>query len=59
MTGISAVDFDEAARGCVTVSLGSVPVRIIGREALLENKRSSGRTKDLAGAEEIEKVDPG
>jgi hypothetical protein len=31
-------------------------VPIIGRSALLKNKRASGRTKDLADAEEVERT---
>lgn len=58
LTGISGVDFDEASRDCVTASMEGIPVKIIGREALLKNKRGSGRTKDLADAEEIEKTPP-
>ena len=30
----------------------------LSREDLIRNKRATGRTKDLADAEEIEKLDP-
>jgi len=56
LTSISGVDFDEAARDCVTASLDGIPVKLIGRRALLKNKRSTGRTKDRADVEEIEKT---
>lgn len=59
LTSISGVDFDEAVRDCVTVSMDGVPVKLIGRRALLKNKRSTGRTKDRADAEEIEKTHGG
>ena len=59
LTSISGVDFDEAARGCVTVSMDGIPVKLIGRQALLKNKRSTGRTRDRADAEEIEKTSGG
>jgi len=59
LTGISGVGFEEASQDSATASMDGIAVRIIGREALLKNKRSSGRTKDLADAEEIEKTDSG
>ena len=58
LTSISGVSFDEAVRDGVTVSMDGVPVRMIGRRALLKNKRNTGRTKDRADAEEIEKTLP-
>ena len=59
LTGLSGVDFDEASAGAVAASLGGVPVRIIGKSALLKNKRSTDRTKDIADAEEIDRtIDP-
>jgi len=56
LTGISGVSFDEAVEDSVTISMDGVPVTLIGRAALLRNKRASGRTKDRADAEEIEKT---
>jgi hypothetical protein len=34
---------------------GAVPVFLIGRQALITNKRAIGRTKDLADVEALEK----
>ena len=56
LTDLSGIDFEEAWRGSVQTSMDGAPVRIIGREALLKNKRESGRAKDLADVEEIEKA---
>lgn len=56
LTGLSGIDYDEASRDALDASLGGVPVRIIGRSALLKNKRSTGRTKDIADAEEIDRT---
>jgi hypothetical protein len=47
MTSISGVSFDEAWQTRVPASLDGVEVNIISREALLRNKRASGRPKDL------------
>ncbi len=59
LTGISGVDFGEASAGAQLSHLDGVPVRIIGRAALLKNKRASGRAKDLADVEELEKLPTG
>jgi len=56
LTSISGIDFEEASRGAKTATLDGVPVRLIGLAALLKNKRASGRAKDLADIEELEKT---
>ena len=56
LTSISEVDFDEAQDSSVAAVMDGIPVRMIGREALLKNKRATARAKDLADAEEIEKT---
>lgn len=48
LTEISGVSFDEAIADAVAGHLGTETVRCIGLEALLRNKRASGRPKDLA-----------
>lgn len=53
VTGISGVSFDEAWAGRVEGKLDGVAVPLIGKEALLKNKRASGRAKDLADVEAI------
>ena len=54
LTSISGVDFDEVWSTSVAGDIDGVPVRFIGREALLKNKRASGRLKDLADVEEMD-----
>ena len=54
LTSIDGVDFDEAAREALTVTVGDLQVPVIGRRALLANKRASGRAKDLADIEALE-----
>lgn len=56
LTEISGVDFDEAARETVTGHLGSEVVRCIGLDAMIRNKRASGRAKDLADVETLEEI---
>ena len=54
MTSITGVDWDNAWASRVQGVYGRVPVRFIGREALLANKRAASRTKDLADVEALE-----
>lgn len=54
LTGISGVGFDEVWAGRAEADLDGLPVAFIGKVQLLENKRATGRTKDLADAEELE-----
>jgi hypothetical protein len=56
MTELSGVTFDEAIADAVVGHLGPHEVRCIGLEAMLKNKRASGRTKDLADAEVLEHI---
>lgn len=55
LTSISGVTFDEAWESSVEDVLDGQPVRFLGLEALLRNKRAAGRSKDIADAETIEK----
>ena len=55
LTQISGVTFDEAATDSLTTAVEGRPVRIIGREALLRNKRAAGRHKDLDDVEWLER----
>jgi len=48
LTGISGVSFAQASRGRRFVTVAGMIVPVIGRSALLENKRASARPKDLA-----------
>lgn len=53
LTGLSGVSFDEAWPGRITHSVGPVAVPFLGRDALVHNKRASGRAKDLADLEAL------
>lgn len=55
ITSISGVSFDEAWESREDGELGGLPARFIGRAALLKNKESTGRAKDLGDAEELRK----
>jgi hypothetical protein len=47
LTEASGVDFDAASEGAVEVVVDGLPVRVMGRRAIVVNKRASGRPKDL------------
>lgn len=53
LTLISGVSFDEAWTDSEVVSVGELEFRVPGREALLANKRASGRAKDLEDARRL------
>jgi hypothetical protein len=47
MTAISGVSFDQAWRGRLAGVLFEVPVGFLGRSEFIQNKRASGRPRDL------------
>jgi hypothetical protein len=55
LTSITGVAFADAWPGRVEVHYGDVPCAVIGREALIENKRRLGRARDLADLELLER----
>lgn len=54
LTEISGLSFDEAWSSRAMADLEGLPVAFLGREALIANKRASGRLKDLADVERLE-----
>jgi hypothetical protein len=58
LTSITGVpDFDAAWRDRVVAPVRGRPVPFIGRGALLANKRATGRLKDLADVEALERAE--
>lgn len=55
LTGIAGVDFAEAYSRREATVIDGVPVAVIGFEDLKTNKKASGRLKDLADIDELEK----
>lgn len=53
LTSISGVEFEEAWSTKVGADLDGLPIYFIGWEALLKNKRASGRDRDLADAAKL------
>ena len=55
ITAIDGVQFDPAWKSRVSARFGDQEVFVLSREHLLQNKRASGRTQDLADIEALEK----
>ena len=54
ITQLSGLSFEEAWESRENAELGGRVVYVIGRDALLLNKRAAGRAKDLADVERLE-----
>ncbi len=55
MSAISGVDWDAVWSGRLLVRCGSRDIPFIGRREFVLNKRASGRLKDLADLEDLER----
>ena len=53
ITSISGLTWEEAVSGIVNGRYGNVPVRFIGLEQFIANKRACARKKDLADLEAL------
>ncbi len=56
LTEISGVSFDEAWATKVRARFGDQDIFVIGREALIANKRATGRPKDAVDADDLESL---
>lgn len=56
LTGIDGVSFAEAWASRIRVDFHGLEVDVIGRDALLKNKRASGRKKDLVDVALLEEA---
>lgn len=54
LTSLTGVSWEEAVSGCCDGYYGEVPVRYLGKQELIRNKRALGRAKDLADIEALE-----
>lgn len=52
-TSVSGVDFDECFRDRITIEVDSIPVNLLSLRMLKENKKASGRLKDLDDLEHL------
>ena len=54
LSSISGVSTDEAFGSKVSAELDGIPVFILGKDALIQNKRAVGRPQDLADLDILE-----
>ena len=54
LSSISGVSTDEAFDSKVSAELDGIPVFILGKDALIQNKRAVGRPQDLADLDILE-----
>lgn len=57
LTGIDGVTFEEAWASRMTTSFHGIPLEVIGRDALIKNKRAAGRRKDRMDVALLEERD--
>lgn len=53
ISSITGVSWDNASKNSIAGRYGDVPVRFIGKNELIDNKRAVGRYKDLADIEAL------
>jgi Nucleotidyl transferase of unknown function (DUF2204) len=53
LTSLSGVTSEEAFATKVSAELDGIPVFVLGKEALIRNKRATGRPQDLADLESL------
>ena len=58
LTGITAIDFERAWLNRIELDIEGQRLPILGRRELIENKRATGRTKDLADLEALQRMEP-
>jgi hypothetical protein len=54
LTDLTGLRFEDVWPAHVSCAFGGVTVGVIGRDAFLQNKRATGRLKDLADIEGLE-----
>jgi hypothetical protein len=56
MTHISGVGYDEAKQNTIIANIDGLSLPFINYSSLIQNKRSTGRTKDITDIEYLEKI---
>jgi hypothetical protein len=59
LTEIDGVTFDEAWPEKLNTKFADIPVGVLSRRLLIQNKRATGRTQDLADIERLEESGEG
>jgi hypothetical protein len=56
LTSIDGLNFEDAFANSDIVDIEGIPVNVLSVPDLIKNKRSTGRTKDIADAESLEEL---
>jgi len=56
ITSVDGLKFEDAFLNSLIIEIEGIPVRVLSIPDLIKNKRSTGRTKDLADAQALEEV---
>jgi predicted nucleotidyltransferase len=56
LTSVDGLKFEEAFSNSKKIDIEGIPVQVLSIPDLIKNKRSTGRTKDLADAQDLEKI---
>jgi hypothetical protein len=56
LTNVQGINFEEAWASSEVRDCGGLMVRVIGLDALVKNKRATGRAKDAVDADELESL---
>ena len=56
LSGISGISYEKALASSETTNLDGIPVRMIGFDALIENKTASARPKDRMDVDQLTKT---
>jgi hypothetical protein len=56
ITAASGLNFEDAYKNSIPINLDGIVVHILSIEDMIQNKKSTGRTKDLADAEALESL---
>jgi hypothetical protein len=54
LTSVDGLKFEDAFANSQTIEIEKIPIQVLSLTDLIKNKRSTGRTKDLADAELLE-----
>jgi hypothetical protein len=56
LTSVDGLKFEDAFLHSQAIEIEGIPVHVLSVSDLIRNKRSTGRTKDLADAEALEEI---
>ena len=57
ITKIDGIKFEDAVQSAETVKMGDIEVKVLSLADLIRNKATAARTKDLADAEELRRIE--